>query len=587
MEIPKEKYGDVYDIASQFSVQVPKTAEQAADLGFDKIVLGDPFDINEINRSIPIFKAAIGGKADNTFFYLIWDRLDESLYMRVVKTPALGGKYDVKNEVEVLNHRIYPSLVDGSPTVAAQVEALKSGFLKSELPDGAQMTYDILSLTQSQLNFDQKIFANSLEHNDEVTIIDLPVGYILELGNIVDDNGGYGYIDGQIYDVSNGSGTGGQVTVSATPVEVTGLELQRAGGGFSVQLYDAAYSSNGYGSPGAGEGLQILIGSVDDSGFIRSFFISSPGQGYTVGDVVSIFNGREYAYFTVTQVSGGVVTSATVAKFGGRIKSAVDQYGQPTKEVGLLNGNPLSGGQGYLPGDVVVIEGGSGDVEIPVVSIVTDNNDGAGGRKIDSFSFDNQRAEVLTVFHANDPLQYETTYKIIVRDVLNLAKQTLSLEAIATTSTAPVACPPITSLLFEAYGSGEQTLLPRTEAQYNSSHTNNQFIYFQEGLSWADFLTRFTGATPSIVVPESVTAPTTVYAWYKSGSYLLGDATWIVGLIGDELDYNQSYQYVLYSLDSVLNYYQLTNVGFSAYVCGTQDWGGDFGGSIQQFTINR
>lgn len=583
MEIPKEKYGDVYDIASQFSVEVPKSADLAADLGFDKIVIGDPFDINEVNRSIPIFKAAIGGKADNTFFYLIWDRLDESLYMRVVKTPALGGKYDVKNEVEVLNHRIYPSLVDGSPTVAAQVEALKSGFSKSELPDGAQMTYEILSLTQSQLNFDQKIFANSLEHPDEVSILPLPVGYILELGSA---SGGSGYIDGQIYDLVDGNGSGAQVTVTATPVEVTSLQLQLEGTGFIATLYDAVYSSNGYGSPGAGTGLQILVNSVD-RGLIRSFSISNPGSGYSVGDVVSISSGIGSAYFAVTGISGGVVTSATVAKFGGRIKSAVDQYGQPTKEVGLKNGNPLSGGQGYQVGDTLTIQGGSGDVQVQVTSIVTVNNDGNESLKINSFSFDSQRAEVLTVSHIDSPLQYDTTYKIIVRDVLNLAKQNISLEAIATTSTTPVACPPITSLLFEAYGSGEQTLSPRTEAQYNSSHTNNEFIYFQEGLSWADFLTRFTGATPSIVVPQSVTAPTTVYAWYKSGSYLLGDATWIVGLIGDELDYNQSYQYVLYSLDSVLNYYQLTNVGFSAYVCGTQDWGGDFGGSIQQFTINR
>lgn len=587
MEIPREKYGDVYDIASQFSLQIPKSAEQAAELGFDKIVIGDPFDLNDINRSIPIFKAAIGGRKDNTFFYLVWDRLDESLYMRVVKTPAEGVKYDYRNEVEILNHRIYPSLVDGSPTVAAQVAALKSGFSKSELPDGAQMTYDILSLTQSQLNFDQKIFASSLEHPDEVNILTLPVGYILELGNLVDGLGGSGYVDGGIYDVSNGSGTGAQVKVSATPVEVTGLELQAGGGGFIATLYDAVNTSNGYGSPGLGTGLQILVESVGERGDIRNFSISGKGSGYSVGDVVSISSGRESAYFVVTEISGGEVTSATVAKFGGTVKSAIDRYGQPTKEVGVVNGNPLSGGQGYLPGNVVVIEGGSGDVEIPVVSVVTANNDGVNARKIDSFSFDNQRAEVLTVSHFSEPLEHGTSYKIIVRDVLNLAKQNITLEAIATTSPAPVACPPITSLIFEAYGSGEQTLTPLTEASYNNSHTNNQFIYFQAGLSWADFLTRFTGATPSIVVPESVTAPTTVYAWYKSGSYLLGEATWIVGLIGDELDYNQDYQYVLCALDPVLNYLQLTTVGFSSYVCGTQDWGGDFGGSIQQFAINR
>jgi hypothetical protein len=187
-------------------------------------------------------------------------------------------------------------------------------------------------------------------------------------------------------------------------------------------------------------------------------------------------------------------------------------------------------------------------------------------------------------------LEHDTTYKVLITDVLNLSKQSVSMEAFATTIPEPQPCDAITSILFEAFGSGERTLLPISYVAPPTTHTNNQFLYYgTEGISWANFIAQseFTGANPEIQVPPSVTAPTTVYAYYRDGAYLLPDSTWIVGIIGDETNYEGNYEYVLYTLDNILNYKQLTPAGSSTDTCGTSGWGGDWGGDIQQFVINR
>lgn len=616
-------YDDYRNVAQQLSIEVPNTILEATKLGFDKLVIGEPFDINKINRNVPIFKAAIASKTDNTYIYLIWDRLDEALYFRVVKQSGnlnpkgelsadIKTRFSSRNELEVLDHRIYPSFIDGYSTVAAQREALKEGYSKSELPDTASISsFEVISLEESKVTFDQKVFGASIENDNlffdnreeneslhsQILLLSLPEGYILgltlsQIGN--------GFIDGEIYSVTGGNGQSAEVLVSATPTVVSSIEILNGGDGFFNQPGTIFNTSGGdqYGQNfyGEGTGLQIRVDGLDERGTITDVSIESSGTRYTAGDVVSITNDTgSIAYFTV-DVTGGEVTSVSIPEFGGLVKSILDDYGLPDSLTEYKNGNILSGGAGYEVSDVITILGGDGGASVEVTQIVTsqtyDPNAeftfelGAQSLYIDVHSFDGKRSDVLTLQHTTTPLQYETTYKVIIGDVLNLAKQSLYLEAFVTTDTAPVACNQITSILFEAYGSGSQSLAPMTEAAYNIGHTNNDFIYFQSGEDWSTFQERFEGDIP-IEVPESVTPPDKVYVWYKEGTRLLGDSAWIVGIIGDELDYNQDYTYVIYTLESVLNYYQLTPVGTSTYVCGTSEWGGDWGGSIQQFAIYR
>ena len=126
-------------------------------------------------------------------------------------------------------------------------------------------------------------------------------------------------------------------------------------------------------------------------------------------------------------------------------------------------------------------------------------------------------------------------------------------------------------------------------------------------MTWEEFSERFGDL---LTVPDSVTAPDSVYVYYKDGSFLLEDASWIVGIIGSETGYEPTksdldsvytnlnsqrasktitsgFEWVLYSIDIIGDGYQLTPSGSSTYECGVSEWGGNWGDSIQQFKINR
>jgi len=473
---------------------------------FDFVITTDSFDLNEANRSVIIWKGYIGSKNDTTLMYLVWDRIDEAMYMRVTKRPTEGVKYDLMNEVETLNHRIYPALVDGAPTVASQLTTIKGGFNPRELPEGNSMTVEIISLEEIKLTFTEEIFTNSLEPR-EILIIALPQGYILD-----------------------------------------------------VELYN-------------GEG----------------------GNYYTNGEVVSTND-----YSVICQVetdpndTNGRITSVTIPEWGGIIKSSgVDQYGYVNETDTSVITNPLAGGSGYEVGDRLDLFGGNGGsgAQARVTSVVNAplSPEEPQLLRIENISSDSKKGFSINLT-GGFLLEHDTTYKVLITDVLNLSKQSVSMEAFATTIPEPQPCPLITSILFEAFGSGEKTLLPISYVAPPATHSNTQFLYYgTEGISWANFIAQseFTGANPEIQVPTSVTAPTTVYAYYRDGAYLLPDSTWIVGIIGDETNYEGNYEYVLYTLDNILNYKQLTPAGFSTDTCGTSGWGGDWGGDIQQFVINR
>jgi len=475
---------------------------------FNFVITTDSFDLNEANRSVIIWKGYIGSKTDTTLMYLVWDRIDEAMYMRVSKRPTDGKAFDIMNVVETLNHRIYPALVDGAPTVAGQLNSIKGGFEPREIPEGNSMSVEIISLEEIRLTFTEEVFTNSLETR-EIVIIALPLGYILDL-ELIPGHGGSGYINGEIVSVSGSYGTDAICQVETDPE--------------------------------------------------------------------------------------GVVIGVTIPEWGGIIKSSgVDEYGNIDETDTSVISNTLAGGIGYTvstPGNIVDLVGYGSGAQAIVTSVVESPLSPALPQllRIGEISSETKKGFSINI-SGFETLEHDTTYKVLINDVLNLSKQSVSMEAFATTDPEPQPCPAITSILFEAFGSGEQPLSPITYTP-SATHTNNQFLYYGiSGISWGLFITQseFNGANPQIVVPPSVTPPTTVYAYYRDGDYLLPDSTWIVGIIGSETDYAGGYEYVLYTLDIISDYKQLTPAGSSTDPCGTSGWGGDWGGffNIQQFRIDR
>jgi len=509
-----------------------------------------------------------------TYVSLYWDRIDEALFVDVVKQPIDGRSWDETNTYDEKTHRIYPSFVAGAPTVAAQFEVQKLGYKPTELPVGNSMTATFSSLSTIELEFTNDIIAASLTSRT-LSIKALPLGEILSLTS---STAGVGYLSTGsylnqstmigAYTLSNVSGSGSDATVTVTANPTTAMHVTpgSAGSGYQNGVYYSAANSNDENNIRA-NGMIILVTETSNEGSVANAQISEGGTGYLIGDVVYLAGGRGLpATFTVDTISGGEITS-----------------------VELLNGR---GGQSYAAGDVSTVTPGEGftvveDSTVTVTTAVTSSNSEDFISVLDVSAVE-PKTKTVTV-SLSTSATYSTTYRVRSSS-LNLAKETVGTSALATTEAATLPCPAITSILFEAYGSGSQSILPRTLVEYNATHSNTQFLYYgTEGISWAQFITQseFTGANPPIEVPESITHPDTVYAYYRDGAYLLPDSSWIVGIIGSETDYEGNYEYVLYTLDNILNYKQLTPAGSSTAPCGTSDWGGDWGASIQQFAIRR
>ena len=394
------------------ATRFPETPKEGV---FDFVITTDSFDLNEANRSVIIWKGYIGSKTDTTLMYLVWDRIDEAMYMRVTKRPTEGQKFDIMNIVETLNHRIYPALVDGAPTVASQLNTIKDGFKPREIPEGNSMSIEIISLEEIRLTFTEEVFTNSLETR-EIQIIALPQGYILDLEVY---SGGSGYTNGEIVSVAGDSGTD--------------------------------------------------------------------------------------AICQVETNNEGVVTGVTIPEWGGIIKSdGVDQYGYVNEIDTSVITNPLAGGIGYTvstPNNIVELVGNGSGARATVTSVVESPLSPVEFQflRIAEISSDSKKGFSINI--SGFTLEHDTTYKVLITDVLNLSKQSVSMEAFATTDPEPQPCPAITRILFEAFGSGEQSLFPRTLAQYNATHSNTQFLYYgTEGISWTEFRSQseFGGATYDI-----------------------------------------------------------------------------------------
>ena len=514
-------------------------------------------------------------KDENEYTYvsLYWDRIDEALFVDVQKREVPGKGWDETNTYDEKTHRIYPSFVAGAPTVAAQFEIQKLGYVTTELPVGNSMTATFSSLSTIELEFTNDIIAASVTART-LSIKALPLGEIISLTS---STAGVGYLSTGsylnqstiigAYNLTNVSGSGSDATVTVTANPTTAMHVTPGSAGSQYQngVYYSAANSNEENNIRA-NGMIILVTEISDQGGVTNAQISEGGTGYLIGDVVYLTGGGGLpATFTVDTISGGEITS-----------------------VELLNGR---GGENYAAGDVSTVtpEGFTvvEDSTVTVTTAVTSSNS-EDFISVLGVSASEPKTKTVTV-SLSTSATYSTTYRVRSSS-LNLAKETVVTSALATTEAATLPCPAITSILFEAYGSGSQSILPRTLVEYNATHSNTQFLYYgTEGISWAEFITQseFTGANPPIEVPESITHPDTVYAYYRDGAYLLPDSSWIVGIIGSETDYEGNYEYVLYTLDNILNYKQLTTAGSSTAPCGTSDWGGDWGASIQQFAIRR
>jgi hypothetical protein len=234
--------------------------------------------------------------------------------------------------------------------------------------------------------------------------------------------------------------------------------------------------------------------------------------------------------------------------------------------------------------------------------------------KIDSVEYDEEKTDTVYLILSED-VDYSTYYGIIVTDVYNLAKEPSTVTSMALTINQPRSCSAIKHIYMNAYGSEPVKIYPKEISTYLKEVDASNFIYWQKGISWDSFQKVFGGSKRAtdleysekstvvtgvskypeliikseIVIPDSVKKPDLIYAYYPlvGKKYLLNETSWIVGIIGSELDYDSSYYYVLYTFEQIGDIIQLTPAGSSSAKCGVSDWGGEWGGDILEFRIDR
>jgi hypothetical protein len=544
--------------------------------------------ISEQNRTTVIF-SNLKEDVDNPI-EIVWDSLDQALYLMERRTKT--------------THRIYPSLVPGAPTVAAQISNLKEGYKPTELPEGNEIKVSIYDLDTLYVEFTNKVYlksfggsllsdllSDSADISNDITTIDGPATtrgvsnvYLSAIpqGNIRSGrltSQGSGYVSTTTLEINSsiGAGNGAQLNITATPTVVTGGSIVRSGDG--LDNFTNPFTGSVYGDT---IGTGLLLELTHDGGILTSATILSGGSNYQVGEVLTIDRGNANSTFAIESVDGGSVISAEL----------------------------VSGGQGFSLGEVIDLEGGTG-AQFTVSEVMLVGPEIGYDVSVGSAFAEEVKADSV-YFTLDETLDYSTTYLVTLEDVYNLAYESTTHEELITTIDAPAACAPIESITFEAYGSGEQTLYTKTEQEWVKSHSDTDFIYYYGGLTWEEFSEKFGDL---LTVPDSVTPPDTVYVYYKDGSFLLEDASWVVGIIGSETGYEPTksdvldliynkrlnsqraqsvnktitsgFEWVLYSIDIIGEGYQLTPAGSSTYECGVSDWGGNWGDSIQQFKLNR
>ncbi len=227
--------------------------------------------------------------------------------------------------------------------------SLTNAMLKAEVFTGATNVYTgmsagtaVPSLDSASLDvltpFSPTTSATNYTLKRKIILGYLPNGQVLT-GSLTSGGSGYSTTSGVA--VSGGTGLAAtlDITASANGVVSTGT-ISTAGTGY-VDATGVATTG------GAGTGLTLDIITNAGTGDIVSATISAGGNGYLVGDVLSISGGNSDASFTVDAISGGTITGV------------------------VLN----NAGTGYTAGDVLTIAGGTATYTIATVTNNTEITD--------------------------------------------------------------------------------------------------------------------------------------------------------------------------------------------------------------------
>ena len=203
---------------------------------------------------------------------------------------------------------------------------------------------------------------------------------------------GTGYINGTGLATTGGGGSGLTVDVTTSSGQVTGVTVNAAGTGYSVDDTITITNPNGGGvqtlgsiSTGGtgyadGTGIAVLGGggtglTVDlttSAGVVTGVTINDDGSGYAVSDVITIVNANGSGVKTLGAITTagtgysagtGVATTSSGSGTGLTVDTTVNTDGEITAVT--INDD----GSGYAASEVITIAGGSGTAQFTVSEI--------------------------------------------------------------------------------------------------------------------------------------------------------------------------------------------------------------------------
>lgn len=222
---------------------------------------------------------------------------------------------------------------------------LTGAFLKADVLSGANNVFSGTSPVTPIASLDSADLTLSTTFTPPATVANYTLKRSVSLGYLPNgqiltgslSNPGSGYVTGNGIALTGGSGTGATMNITATPLGAvfTGT-ISNAGTSYTSATGVATTGGNG-------TGLTLNI-TTDVNSTVVDATVASFGTNYQVGDIVTITGGDNNATFTITAISGGILTAATV----------------------------VNSGTGYTVGDVLTITGGTATY---TVSTVTNNTE--------------------------------------------------------------------------------------------------------------------------------------------------------------------------------------------------------------------
>lgn len=225
------------------------------------------------------------------------------------------------------------------------LDNLTGAFLKADVLSGANNVFSGTSPVTPIASLDSADLTLSTTFTPPATVANYTLKRSVSLGYLPNgqiltgslSNPGSGYVTGNGIALTGGSGTGATMNITATPLGAvfTGT-ISNAGTSYTSATGVATTGGNG-------TGLTLNI-TTDVNSTVVDATVASFGTNYQVGDIVTITGGDNNATFTITAISGGILTAATV----------------------------VNSGTGYTVGDVLTITGGTATY---TVSTVTNNTE--------------------------------------------------------------------------------------------------------------------------------------------------------------------------------------------------------------------